>query len=108
MKWASAALGWQELDEARREKDALYKKVSETVSRVLAEYEKNIGIFDELLLDFRAFQEREKRRAKILEQRTIDAEDGKARSQRARAEVDAALEEISAGVTLFHRRRPNY
>lgn len=97
MKWASAALGWQELDEARREKDALYKKVSETVSRVLAEYEKNIGIFDELLLDFRAFQEREKRRAKILEQRTIDAEDGKARSQRARAEVDAALEEISAG-----------
>ncbi|MDO6746892.1 DUF1631 domain-containing protein [Gilvimarinus sp. 1_MG-2023] len=94
---ATAALGWQELTEEKREKDALYQKVSVTVDRVLAEYEKNVDIFDELLLDFRGFQERDKRRAKILEQRTIDAEDGKARSQRARAEVDAALEEISAG-----------
>lgn len=97
---ANAALGWQELDEDKREKDTLYGMVVTTVDRVIAEYEENVSIFDELLLDFRSFQEREKRRAKILEQRTIDAEDGKARSQRARAEVDAALDEVAAGYDI--------
>lgn len=99
---ATSALGWQDTGEENRGRDALYKKVDETVSRVLTDYTKDVSIFETLLLDFRAFQEKEKRRAKILEQRTIDAEDGKAKSQRARAEVDAALAEISAGVEVPH------
>ncbi|UTF59663.1 DUF1631 domain-containing protein [Gilvimarinus sp. DA14] len=99
---ATAALGWQDTGEENRVKDALYRKVDETVGRVLADYSKDVSIFEVLLLEFRAFQEKEKRRAKILEQRTIDAEDGKAKSQRARAEVDAALAEITAGVEVPH------
>ncbi|MCP8900209.1 DUF1631 domain-containing protein [Gilvimarinus xylanilyticus] len=97
---ASAALGWQDPGEEKRVKDALYKNVDNTVSRVLAEYQKDITVFEVLLQDFRAFQEKEKRRAQILEQRTIDAEDGKAKSQRARAEVDSALAEITAGADV--------
>src|SRR5690606_29439194 len=50
--------------------------------------------------DFRAFLEKEKRRAQILEQRTLDAEDGKAKSERARVEVDAALNRLLAGHEL--------
>ncbi|WP_020207950.1 DUF1631 domain-containing protein [Gilvimarinus chinensis] len=97
---ATAALGWQDSGEEGRAKDALYRRVDETVNRILADYSKDVGIFEALLLEFRAFQEKEKRRAQILEQRTIDAEDGKAKSQRARAEVDAALAEVTAGVKV--------
>ncbi|WP_339616440.1 DUF1631 domain-containing protein [uncultured Gilvimarinus sp.] len=97
---ATAALGWQDSGEENRGKDMLYRQIDQTVGKVLSDFSKDVAIFDALLLEFRAFQEKDKRRAKILEQRTIDAEDGKAKSQRARAEVDAALEEITAGVEL--------
>jgi len=97
---ATAALGWQDTGEQNRDKDALYRQIDQTVTKLLSDFSKDIGIFDTLLLEFRAFQEKDKRRAKILEQRTIDAEDGKAKSQRARADVDAALEEVTAGVDL--------
>lgn len=97
---ASAALGWQDPGDEKRVKDALYKNVDSTVNRVLAEYQKDVTVFEVLLQDFRAFQEKEKRRAQILEQRTIDAEDGKAKSQRARAEVDSALAEVTAGADV--------
>ena len=97
---ATAALGWHDSGEENRGKDMLYRQIDQTVAKVLSDFSKDVGIFDTLLLEFRAFQEKEKRRSKILEQRTIDAEDGKAKSQRARADVDAALEEITAGVAL--------
>jgi hypothetical protein len=51
-------------------------------------------------LDFRSFLDKEKRRAQILEQRTIDAEDGKAKSERARGQVDSELNRICAGTEL--------
>lgn len=91
---AMACLGWQETSAENLHKDILYNKMQEMVRIVLADFETDMGIFNNLLLDFRAFQEKEKRRAQILEQRTIDAEDGKAKSERARAEVDNALRNI--------------
>lgn len=91
---AMACLGWQETTAENLHKDILYNKMQEMVRVVLADFETDMGIFNNLLLDFRAFQEKEKRRAQILEQRTIDAEDGKAKSERARAEVDNALRNI--------------
>jgi hypothetical protein len=97
---ATAAIGWQDTGVENRGKDLLYRHIEQTVNTVLSDFAKDVDVFSKLLLEFRAFQEKEKRRAKILEQRTIDAEDGKARSQRARTEVDAALEEITAGVEL--------
>lgn len=98
---ANAALGWQERPEADRQKtDQLYKKMESVVQTILSDFETDLGIFDRLLLDFRAFLEKDKRRAQILEQRTLDAEDGKARSERARAEVNAALEGITSGIQV--------
>jgi len=91
---AMACLGWQESSPENLHKDNLFNKMQDMVRVILADFETDMGIFNNLLLDFRSFQEKEKRRAQILEQRTIDAEDGKAKSERARSEVDTALRGI--------------
>lgn len=97
---AMAALGWQDTGEEGRRKDTLYQKMEQIVQTLLSQFESDVGIFDQMLLEFRTYQEKERRRAKILEQRTLDAEDGKARAERARAEVDAALLQLTRGKTL--------
>src|SRR5690606_2299128 len=91
---AMAALGWQESSEENQRKDSLFNKMEAMVQTILSEFESDISIFGQLLSDFRAYLDKEKRRAQILEQRTIDAEDGKAKSERARADVDAALTSV--------------
>lgn len=92
---AMAALGWQDTGEDNRQKDAFYLKLEQIVQTILSDFESDVSIFENMLLEFRSFQEKERRRAKILEQRTLDAEDGKARSEKARAEVSAALAELT-------------
>lgn len=97
---AMAALGWQESSDENQRKDSLYNKMEATVQSILSDFEADIGIFNNLLTDFRAFLEKDKRRAQILEQRTIDAEDGKAKSERARAQVDSILNRLTSGHDL--------
>lgn len=97
---AMACLGWQESSEENQRKDSLYSKMEETVRAVLSEFDTDMSIFERLLVDFRSYLDKEKRRAQILEQRTIDAEDGKAKSERARAQVDAELNRICTGRDL--------
>ena len=97
---AMACLGWQESSEENQRKDSLFNKMEETVRAILTEFDTDMAIFERLLVDFRSFLDKEKRRAQILEQRTIDAEDGKAKSERARAQVDAELNRICAGKEL--------
>lgn len=94
---AMAALGWQETSEENQRKDSLYNKMEIVVQTILSDFETDIGIFTQLLTDFRAFLEKDKRRSLILEQRTLDAEDGKAKSERARAQVDAVLTRLTTG-----------
>ena len=97
---AMACLGWQESSDEKQRNDGLYNKMEETVRLVLSEFDTDMSIFERLLVDFRSFLDKEKRRAQILEQRTIDAEDGKAKSERARAQVDAELNRICANREL--------
>jgi len=97
---AMACLGWQESSEENQRKDSLFNKMEETVRSILTEFDTDMSIFERLLVDFRSFLDKEKRRAQILEQRTIDAEDGKAKSERARAQVDAELNRICVGKEL--------
>ena len=87
---AKAALGWQP-DSKREGRDLLYGKLESIVQRLLNEFDSDVTIFDELLTDLLAFLEKEHRRAAILEQRTIDAEDGKAKAEFARLQVDGAI-----------------
>lgn len=97
---AMACLGWQESSDENQRKDSLFNKMEETVRSILTEFDTDMSIFERLLVDFRSFLDKEKRRAQILEQRTIDAEDGKAKSERARAQVDTELNRICAGKEL--------
>ncbi len=97
---AMAALGWQESNEENQRKDSLYNKMDATVQTILSDFETDMGIFNNLLTDFRSFLEKDKRRAQILEQRTIDAEDGKAKSERARLQVDSVLNRLTSGHDL--------
>lgn len=97
---AMACLGWQESSEENQRRDSLFNKMDEIVRAVLTEFDTDMSIFERLLVDFRSYLDKEKRRAQILEQRTIDAEDGKAKSERARAQVDAELNRICKGKEL--------
>lgn len=95
---ANASLGWA--PGANIERDPLYLKVSEIVDKLLNEFESDPSIFHDTLADFIAFVELDKHRAQLVEQRTINAEDGKAKSELARARVQEVLNQKVAGKSL--------
>jgi hypothetical protein len=91
---AHASIGWEPANNAAR--DFLYRKVCQSVKTVLSRFEDNIGVFQEVLADFSAFLENERRRAGVVEQRTLEAEKGRARSAAARQRVAAAIKHCMA------------
>ena len=95
---ASAAMGWVDQDETQR--DSLYQKIEQIVARLLNDFADDPAIFSELLADFLAFTGDERRRSELLEQRTRDAEEGRAKAEVARQEVEHALNQRLLGKTL--------
>ncbi|VXC80809.1 conserved hypothetical protein [Pseudomonas sp. 8Z] len=95
---ASAALGWVDRDDVQR--DSLYQRIEQVVQRLLNDFVDDPAIFSELLADFMAFTGDERRRSELLEQRTRDAEEGSAKAELARREVERALNERLLGKTL--------
>jgi len=94
---ASLALGWQESDTGG---GPLLKQITASVDQVLEGYESDGSIFTDLLTDLVSFSKKEARRAAILEQRIVDAESGKAKSENARNEVQLALKQVLGNKTL--------
>ncbi|WP_317930646.1 DUF1631 domain-containing protein [Halioxenophilus sp. WMMB6] len=88
---ATASLGWVANQKGR---DNLYSKVEQTVLRICEDPNVGTEVFDEMLMDFLSFIEKEKRQAAILEKRTLDAEAGKAKAEAARSEVSSALAKL--------------
>lgn len=88
---AQAGLGWQPTQNAGR--DFMYRKVQGLVEKILEEFEDDVGVFQEALADFSAFREAERRRSRIVERRTLDAERGRARAEAARMAVSEAISE---------------
>lgn len=95
---ASAALGWAEQTDLQR--DSLYQKIEQVVMRLLNDFVDDTAIFGVLLEDFIAFTGDERRRSELLEQRTRDAEEGRARADAARHEVAQVLNQRLFGRTL--------
>ena len=95
---ASAALGWGDQDDAQR--DTLYQRIDQVVQRLLNDFVDDPAIFAELLAEFVAFTGDERRRSDLLEQRTRDAEEGRAKSELARQQVEHALNQRLLGKTL--------
>lgn len=95
---ASAALGWGGRDDYQR--DSLYLRIEQIVQRLLNDFVDDPAIFSELLVDFLAFTGDERRRSELLEQRTRDAEEGRARAELARQRVQHELNRRLLGKTL--------
>ena len=86
---AMAAIGWNQKSEGQR--DPLLNKVETIVDRLLNEFIDNVELFDELLQDFQHFMNLEQRRRELVEQRLRDAEEGRARQEQARTQVENAI-----------------
>lgn len=95
---ATAALGWGGRDDSQR--DSLYTRIDQIVQRLLHDFVDDPAIFTELLVDFLAFTSDERRRSELLEQRTRDAEEGRALAELARQRVQQALNDRLLGKTL--------
>lgn len=95
---ATAAMGWDASDDCQR--DALYVRVEKIVQRLLNDFTDDPVIFADLLAEFLVFNSDERRRNELLEQRTRDAEEGRARTQLARQRVQQELNRRLLGRTL--------
>ncbi|WP_336332417.1 DUF1631 domain-containing protein [Pseudomonas putida] len=95
---AGAAIGWECGSEGLR--DSLHLRVERIVQRLINDFAEDAGLFAELLDDFLAFGQDERRRNELLEQRTRDAEEGRARALQARQQVQQLLNQRLRGRVL--------
>lgn len=95
---ARAALGW--VEPTHLERDPLYRRIENIVERILSEFGDDGQLFDELLDEFLAFQEQERERARLVEERARQAAEGKAKVESAKARVDAELQQRVSGRRL--------
>ena len=86
---AAAAMGWEKRDDQQR--DSLYQRIESLTQRLLDDFADDPAIFTELLDEFLAFNGDERRRSELLEQRTRDAEAGRARTEQGRLRVQHEL-----------------
>ncbi|WP_091508930.1 DUF1631 domain-containing protein [Microbulbifer yueqingensis] len=95
---ADAATGWQPPEAYDR--DPLYREMQAVVERVQAEFNQDVGLFEELLSHFREQVSRQRTRAELLEKRIVDEADSRARAEAARVRVSAVLEALTSGRDL--------
>jgi hypothetical protein len=86
---ATSALGWNKSKGAQRDK--LYAKIEHIIDTITTEFDDDIALFQQMLVDLIAFNESEQRRARLVEQRTLTAEQGRAKSESARRHVEDEL-----------------
>ncbi|MDF0752512.1 DUF1631 domain-containing protein [Marinobacter sp. 71-i] len=95
---AMSAIGWTEKKTGQR--DPLREKIESVVDRVLNEFTTNVDIFSELLSDFGHFMDLDRRRRELVEQRLRDAEEGRAKQERASKATETLLNEQITGREL--------
>lgn len=95
---ARSTMGWSDQDDLRR--DQLHALLEGIVQRLLDQPEPDPELFASLHTELAGFINVEKRRSERLEQRTRDAEEGRARIESARTQVALSLNELLMGRTL--------
>ncbi len=95
---SSAGIGWSSAAELKR--DGMYARIESIVARVLSDYDADLSLFSELVTELREFVAAEKQRASVVEQRTRDAEAGRARTRAARRDVNVLLSRKCSGLPL--------
>ncbi len=91
---ALSAIGWTEKRPGQR--DPLKEKIEYIVDRVLNEFTTNVSLFEELLQDFSHFMDLDRRRRELVEQRLRDAEEGRARQERANEVAEAMVFRVTS------------
>ncbi|MGO1502245.1 MAG: DUF1631 domain-containing protein [Marinobacter sp.] len=91
---ALSAIGWSEKRPGQR--DPLHEKIESVVNRVLNEFTDNVSLFDELLKDYCHFTDLDRRRGELVEQRLRDAEEGRARQERACQVAESRVKDFTA------------
>ena len=71
--------------------DMVFQKITETVQKILNDYQEDLSLFDATLADFSAFMSQEVRRAEMIEHRTKAAEEARVRTHLAKKEVALAI-----------------
>lgn len=95
---ATAGIGWNPKAEGQR--DPLRDKIESVVDRLLNDFTDNVALFQQVLDDFTHFMDLDRRRRELVEQRLRDAEEGRARQDRARAVSSEIIEPLSSGREL--------
>ncbi|AQZ96601.1 DUF1631 domain-containing protein [Halopseudomonas phragmitis] len=95
---ARATLGWSDHDDLRR--DQLHGLLESIVERLLADSQPGPELFEALYGELTGFVRSEQRRSERIEQRTRDAELGRARIEAARSEVARSLNSLLIGRVL--------
>lgn len=86
---ASSAVGW---DQSEKEaQDHLYKEVNRVVHEVIEHYTGDIAVFEKALATLQQALRPETSKAGVLEKRTQEAAQGKARAEHAREEANQVL-----------------
>lgn len=92
---ALAAIGWSEKRAGAR--DPLREKIEQVVDRILNEFTEGTELFQELLEDFTHFMDLDRRRRELVEQRLKDAEEGRAKQERASQAAAEVITDHIAG-----------
>ena len=95
---SSAGIGWSSAAELKR--DATYNKIESVVLQVLNGFSNNPDIFQELLEDLRAFQNREHQRSQRVEDRIKQTETGKAKTTAAKLAAQKLINQKACGLRL--------
>lgn len=95
---ARATMGWSDQDDLR--KDQLYNLLEGIVGKLLDDPAPNSQVFERMHDELAEFVRVEQRRSDRLEQRTRDAEEGRAKVDAARREVGLELNQLMVGRTL--------
>lgn len=86
---AASAVGW---DQAEKEaQDLLYKEVNRVVHHVIEHFSGDIVVFEQALVQLQNALKSELNKATVLEKRTQEAAQGKAKAEHAREQANQAL-----------------
>lgn len=88
---AHAGLSWDRADPSAK---PMFDKICTVAETIIQDFNDDTNIFEEMLEDFLSFKQQHQQRAKIFEKRTKEAEEGKAKTESARSEVNHKLKSI--------------
>lgn len=95
---AHAALGWDA--NSNYSNDPLYQKVEAIVKTILKNEQPSVELFTQLEKEFHGYVDGESRRSERLAQRTADAEEGRAKADAAKRQIDQLIHDRIQGKEL--------